>query len=258
MDTSARKVVIVGDSGVGKTAFRDAYVNNTFLTFHSETLGVDYQVKNGLQIWDTSSKEKSKSISKSIYYGTHCFIVLFDLTSPNSFTNLSNWIYEAFFSVKNAHFVLVGTKCDLERKITKEEISLWISKINIPYFETSAKTGNGINEVFSKVSELIREVNSKEKIAIDLLSWQISEDRTRTMNALNRICSKYVDEVVVVDDDVTDDVINDVAVDATKFTNTKEVGASQGMEEIEKLMERTIEKMMIKAMRNILARLNET
>lgn len=266
MDTpSAKKVVIVGDSGVGKSAIREKYVYNNFLSTHVATIGVDFYKKNDLQIWDTAGQERFKAISRSIYHGAHCVIVLFDLTSPNSFTNSINWIQETLSRATNAHFILVGAKCDLARNVTKEEIDSLLSKINIPYFEISSETGDGVNEVFSKVIELVREVNPKEKVRelqrivgtllekvnmekdmIDHLNDQLSA--SRTTDAQNRIYSKYTALV----DGVTS-AVKSMPAKSTDTEDTKDTN-----ETIDNLMEQIIEQMMLKAMRKILARMSDT
>jgi Ras-related protein Rab-1A len=160
------KVILIGDSGTGKTSIINRYINNIYTENYVCTIGVDFMAKNllindkmmMLQIWDTAGMERYKQITTSYYRGAYAAIVVFDLCNRSSFENVIRWIlvYNEYSSPLLKKLIyLVGNKTDIveERKITKEEIEEFIKKFNCEYYETSAKNGTGINEMFLNLCE---------------------------------------------------------------------------------------------------------
>ena len=179
------KILIIGDSGVGKTSMLLKYVENYFPDTHIATIGVEYKTKVmnrgkykiNLNIWDTAGQERFKSITKSFFSYTTGVVFVYDITKRESFsgaTGVKNWIKD---SEEYGKFdgVLCGNKADLEknRKVKFDELKELGIKKNISYFETSAKTGKNIDEIFEKLvdsiiknrteDELIREFGVKSK-----------------------------------------------------------------------------------------------
>ena len=158
------KIIILGDSNVGKTSILLKYVDGYFPTIYVATIGVEYKVKkitiNGvdinLHIWDTAGQERYRSITSAYYKGSKgCFIV-YDITSQQSFDDVEKW-YEEISKIteKNISIILVGNKCDLEseRKVTIEMGEEKAKNLNCPFYETSALNNTHIDTVFQTITE---------------------------------------------------------------------------------------------------------
>ena len=153
------KILFLGETQVGKTSLIVRYSDNEFQEGGLPTLGVDLKYKYiekdkkniRLDLWDTAGQERFRSITKSYYSGADGIIFVFDLGNPRSFKTLKIWIEDTKKNVKpNIEFVLAANKSDIDkRKIQKEEIKKFSSQYDIPFFETSAKTGDGIDEMFN-------------------------------------------------------------------------------------------------------------
>lgn len=160
------KLVLVGDSGIGKSSILQKYVKDDFSESYVSTIGVDFAVKtidlNGkiikLQVWDTAGQERFRTITHSYYRGAHGIIVVFDLTNIESFHNISNWLHEINLHAKeNVQILLVGTKSDRVnyRMITKDMIDNYVKTHDFIYIETSSKTGVGIDQIFTTMATRI-------------------------------------------------------------------------------------------------------
>ncbi|TFG27530.1 MAG: GTP-binding protein [Promethearchaeota archaeon] len=158
------KCIVVGDGGVGKTALTIRFSKGFFTEDYKMTIGVDFHVKTinidteeegpikvKLQIWDTGGQERFSSIRPMYYRGSLGGLLIFDLTSYESFEHLPQWIEEVRANVKaEIPLLLVGNKSDLleERSLSIEEINNFTNKFNLYYMETSAKTGDGVGDCF--------------------------------------------------------------------------------------------------------------
>lgn len=171
---SSYKIIIIGDSGVGKTSLMRRYVRNNFSEIYQSTIGVDFLSKSlkinnkliDLQIWDTAGSERFRSMNNAFYRGADACIIVFDLTDMNSFNNLENWIDEFLINVSPKEpelfpFVIIGNKADLERKINSNMISRFCSSKNINYFETSSKLNVNIEDAFEYLINKISDYDSK-------------------------------------------------------------------------------------------------
>ena len=162
------KVILIGDSSTGKTSLINRFVNKTFDEKYLCTIGVDFFMKTlelasqtiKLQIWDTAGMEKYKAISSSYYRGSHAAFVVFDLTSRTSFESVTRWI-ESYYKSNNPQFqknvVLIGNKVDLEeqREITTAEAENFAKLNKMVYWETSAKDGKNVEEVFTYIGQIL-------------------------------------------------------------------------------------------------------
>ena len=168
------KIIIVGDSGVGKSNILGRYINNEFKQDTKSTVGVEFASKKvkvndvniKLQIWDTAGQERYRSITSAYYKGSKgCFIV-YDITSSQTFENIEKW-YEEISKTgdKSLSIILIGNKCDLEdeRKVTIEMGENKARDLNCPFFETSALNNIHIEEVFQKIAENIYNRFKNEK-----------------------------------------------------------------------------------------------
>lgn len=161
------KFIVIGSSGVGKTAIIKRLTENIYDEQMMSTIGVEYQsttIQCGnqtvqLQIWDTAGQEKFQSISKTYYRNAVGILLVFDITDRKSFDNLSTWINEAErLCDPNAVVHLIGNKADLdsERVVSVSEALSFANTHQLQYIETSAKEGENVNQAFIRTAtELI-------------------------------------------------------------------------------------------------------
>jgi len=162
------KVIILGDSGVGKTSLMNQYVNKKFINQYKATIGADFLTKEvmvddrlvTMQIWDTAGQERFQSLGVAFYRGADCCVLVFDVNVAKSFEHIDNW-REEFLSQaaprnkETFPFVLLGNKIDLEnRAVTQKRAQAWCqSNGNIPYFETSAKEAINVDQAFQTIAK---------------------------------------------------------------------------------------------------------
>jgi small GTP-binding protein len=166
------KLIIVGDSTVGKSNILSRFTSNHFRASHDLTIGVDFAIKTvsrnntryKLQCWDTAGQESFRALTRSFYRGTHGCLVVYDITSRKSFESLSFWIEDLKkYCEATTAIVLVGNKSDLiqQREVSTEEGKAVADHHGIPFFEISAKTGANIHcsfdEIVDRVSKKIFE-----------------------------------------------------------------------------------------------------
>jgi small GTP-binding protein len=164
----AFKVMLIGDSGVGKTCvlirFKDgAFLSGSFIStvgidFRNKTIEVDLK-KVKLQIWDTAGQERFRSITHAYYRDAQALLLLYDVGSRKSFENTRAWLSEIKeYAPQEAVVMLLGNKCDIskERQVRREDGEKLAADYNVPFLETSAKTGMNVDLVFEAAArELI-------------------------------------------------------------------------------------------------------
>ena len=167
------KIILVGDSGVGKTCLLSMYVKGEcgptiptiaveFCTKEIE-LADNYKVK--VQLWDTAGQERFKSLAMTYYRKAYGILLLFDVTKRSSFISCKKYLEEVRLnSDKNCVIYLIGNKIDLEnqRQISHEEAELFANKEKIKYVETSAIKNLRVEEVFSSLLNNIYEIKKEE------------------------------------------------------------------------------------------------
>ena len=167
------KVLLVGNSVVGKSSLILRYVDQIWNDVFVPTIGVDFKVKSleienksiKLQIWDTAGQERFRNVISSYFKGAHGILLIFDITSRDSFKELENWLAEV---EKNASTqilkILIGNKCDLEeeREISKDEGEAFAMRNGMQYIETSAKINTNVNEAFEDLAKIMIEYNNKK------------------------------------------------------------------------------------------------
>ena len=172
------KIILLGDSGVGKTTLIHRYINQEFRADFKATIGVDFSSKTvivgkrqvQLQMWDTAGEERFRSISPTFFRGTEACILVYDCTNRDSLNNLVVWRNDLIANVPQAAgktfpFIVFANKSDLAAesgKVSKEEAE---ELLHFPVFEVSAKTGENIDDGFLKLSELYIEY-AKESVHI--------------------------------------------------------------------------------------------
>jgi Ras-related protein Rab-7A len=164
------KVIILGDSGVGKTSLMNQYVNKKFSSQYKATIGADFLTKEvmvddrlvTMQIWDTAGQERFQSLGVAFYRGADCCVLVYDVNNAKSFETLSSWMDEFLVQAsprdsENFPFVVLGNKIDLEeskRMVSQKRAMTWCqSKGNIPYFETSAKEAINVEQAFQTIAK---------------------------------------------------------------------------------------------------------
>lgn len=161
------KVLIIGDSSVGKTSLLVQHVEGKFTEEVAGTLGIDYRsnvyIRDGhsytLQIWDTAGQERFKNVTKAYYRDADAALLVFDVTNEESLRNIPRW-YEQLNDQCGRHpgeivTILVGNKCDmLHHTVDMCQVQDMVSKMGITtYIQTSAKRGERVNEVFDQLLE---------------------------------------------------------------------------------------------------------
>ena len=171
------KILLLGDSSVGKTCFLMRYSDNTFQEIHMSTIGLDYKLKNvqlddgkivKIQIWDTAGQDRFRSITKNYYKGAHGILLIYDVTSRKTYDNIKNWVTQIKEEVsEKVTIILVGNKIDDEknRKVSTEEGEKMAKECGLSFYETSAKSGINIdstfNELVTKTVEKYSKVDGK-------------------------------------------------------------------------------------------------
>merc|ERR1712227_374715 len=144
------KLLIIGDSGVGKSSILLRFADNMFSGSYITTIGVDFKIRTisvdgekvKLQIWDTAGQERFRTITSTYYRGTHGVIVVYDVTNAESFVNVKRWLHEIDQNCEIVNKVLVGNKndCAAENKVVEtEDARRFAEQMGITVFETSAK-----------------------------------------------------------------------------------------------------------------------
>ncbi|KAL9859835.1 putative small GTP-binding protein [Arabidopsis thaliana] len=180
------KVIILGDSGVGKTSLMNQFVNRKFSNQYKATIGADFLTKEVqiddriftlqiyrtitntiswyiIYIWDTAGQERFQSLGVAFYRGADCCVLVYDVNVMKSFDNLNNWREEFLIQAspsdpENFPFVVLGNKTDVDggksRVVSEKKAKAWCaSKGNIPYFETSAKEGFNVDAAFECITK---------------------------------------------------------------------------------------------------------
>ncbi|XP_025082113.1 ras-related protein Rab-37-like isoform X3 [Pomacea canaliculata] len=158
------KVMLIGDSGVGKTCLLVRFKDGTFLSgSFISTVGIDFRnkvvevdgAKVKLQIWDTAGQERFRSITHAYYRDAHALLLLYDVTNKTSFDNIRAWLAEINeYAQEDVVIMLLGNKCDAssERVIRKEEGERLAREYGVAFMETSAKTGVNVDLAFMAVA----------------------------------------------------------------------------------------------------------
>ena len=165
------KLVIIGDSGVGKSNYLYRFVEGEFCPIHEATVGFDYKSKVSylpkakkkvkFQIWDTAGQEKYMSINKNLFQRVQGIILMYDISFEKSFTNLDKWMTVIKQLADGIPLILIGNKIDLEnlRKVSKERGEQFANDNNIDFFESSGKSGENVEESFIFLGEQIFRLN---------------------------------------------------------------------------------------------------
>ena len=155
------KIIIVGDSGVGKSTILGRYCDGVYMENYISTIGVDFKFKNlkicdklaKLQIWDTAGQERFRTVTSSFYRGAHAVLLVFNLIDIDSFNNLPYWLQNIQKNMgPNYKIILLGNKSDIiPQKISQEMIDEFVKKHGLSYIPISAKDNINIEDAFIKI-----------------------------------------------------------------------------------------------------------
>ena len=170
------KVLLIGNSSVGKSSLLLRFVDNQWSDLFVPTIGVDFKIRTmeidnknvKLQIWDTAGQERFKNITASYYRGAHGIFVVYDISDTVSFKNINNWLIEIEKNAnKNVYKILVGNKCDLEdkRTVSYQQGKELAETYGMQFIETSAKSNTNVDEAFHLLGKEVMKLslNDKEK-----------------------------------------------------------------------------------------------
>ncbi|KAL0270587.1 UNVERIFIED_CONTAM: hypothetical protein PYX00_007945 [Menopon gallinae] len=160
------KLLLIGDSGVGKTCILFRFSDDAFNTSFISTIGIDFKIKTvelrgkkiKLQIWDTAGQERFHTITTSYYRGAMGIMLVYDITNERSFENIVKWLRNIDeHANEDVEKMILGNKCDMEDKriVSKEKGEAIGREHGIKFMETSAKTNTNIDSAFNQLAEAI-------------------------------------------------------------------------------------------------------
>ena len=184
-DIKKISLILIGESTVGKTSLMRVYNDLKFEESSLATIGIEVYTKNiqineevcSIKIWDTCGQERLRALSANYYKKADGVILVYDTTSIDSFNNLDYWLKSIkFYCKRDIPIIIIGNKIDLENKIDKETLNDFMREhSNIPIFNTSAKTGKGINEAFYNIAQTIYNIKKDYEI-IELTDDKFQND----------------------------------------------------------------------------------
>mmetsp|Transcript_21587 Transcript_21587/g.27242 ORF Transcript_21587/g.27242 Transcript_21587/m.27242 type:complete len:211 (-) Transcript_21587:268-900(-) len=163
------KLVLIGDSGVGKSCLLLRFADDAFTESYISTIGVDFRFRTvkienktvKLQIWDTAGQERFRTITSAYYRGADGIIMVYDVTSQDTFDHVNDWLKEVNrYAAEGTCKLLVGNKSDksTDRVVTTEQAKEFADDIGVPFLETSAKSASNVEEAFlTMAGELIKQ-----------------------------------------------------------------------------------------------------
>jgi Ras-related protein Rab-8A len=181
------KILTIGDSAVGKTCLLMRYASDTFSPTFITTIGIDFKVKytdiDGkrikMQLWDTAGQERFRAITSSYFRGAQGGVLVYDVSNPSSFQHVTGWLEDLERAgVKKECVFLVANKIDLAaRMVTQKEGEALAAKYGLKYFECSAKSGTGVEQLF-------------DTVARDISTLLFNQDKVETGHKITKIVVK--------------------------------------------------------------------
>lgn len=183
------KIILLGDTNVGKTRLSNKYTHNTDLLVNTPTIGVEYFIKlynkdnfiHNVQIWDTAGQERFRSIVRVFYKNNHACILVFDITNKKSLDNLQFWLNNFLEHSDNNNIYLIGNKIDLKHdKISYNIIQLFLqnNKNIIKFYEVSALTGENVVDSFNDIIQhTIQNIYSNEININNTLNIELENEK---------------------------------------------------------------------------------
>lgn len=189
------KIVLIGDSGVGKSNLLSRFTRNEFCLESKSTIGVEFatrtlQVEGRIiksQIWDTAGQERYRAITSAYYRGALGALLVYDVTKPTSFENVSRWLKELRdHADSNIVIMLIGNKTDLKhlRAVATEDALSYAEREGLSFIETSALEATNVEKAFQmNLSEIYRIISKKSLSLEDAAPANIKEGKTLVVGA---------------------------------------------------------------------------
>ena len=210
------KILLLGDSGVGKSSLLLRYTKNEFISDLRSTIGVEFALKYltidnfqlKVQIWDTAGMERYRSITNAYYKGAKGVIVVYDICRQKSFENVDKWIDD--FKSKaddDAVIILIGNKSDLDekREVSKEEAESKAQKNKFGFMETSAKDNNNVQKAFETLfHEIVKIYKNKNNIEFNdnkRIDGEFKKNKKENSNIIKELAGGYTIQMDVKEDE---------------------------------------------------------
>ncbi|ORY57718.1 GTP-binding protein ypt1 [Leucosporidium creatinivorum] len=170
------KLLLIGDSGVGKSCLLLRFADDTYTESYISTIGVDFKIRTielegktvKLQIWDTAGQERFRTITSSYYRGAHGIIVVYDVTDADTFSNVKQWLQEIDrYACEGVNKLLVGNKSDLtNKKVVEYSVAKeFADTISVSMLETSAKNATNVEQAFLTMAKQIKDRMASAPVA---------------------------------------------------------------------------------------------
>jgi len=189
------KIIVLGDSGVGKTALLHKYVHNAFIQEHKATIGADFLTKEisiddkliTLQVWDTAGQERFQSLGAAFYRGADACVLVYDITNDQSFKQIETW-HSNFLEQagpENAEkfpFLLCGNKSDLQNKraVQSQDGERLANQHKMHFFETSALNGNNVDAAIRQIASVASDLENVPWFQEDVANSGLDIGKTLT------------------------------------------------------------------------------
>lgn len=168
------KLLLIGNSGVGKSCLLLRFSDDTYTNDYISTIGVDFKIKTvdldgktvKLQIWDTAGQERFRTITSSYYRGSHGIIIVYDVTDQESFNGVKMWLQEIDrYATSTVLKLLVGNKCDLkDKRVVEYDVAKEFADANkMPFIETSALDSTNVEEAFLTMARQIKDSMAQQQ-----------------------------------------------------------------------------------------------
>ncbi|XP_011028371.1 PREDICTED: ras-related protein RABA2a-like [Populus euphratica] len=184
------KVVLIGDSGVGKSNLLSRFTRNEFCLESKSTIGVEFATRTlqvegrtvKAQIWDTAGQERYRAITSAYYRGALGALLVYDVTKPTTFENVSRWLKELRdHADSNIVIMLIGNKTDLKhlRAVATEDAQSYAEKEGLAFIETSALEATNVEKAFQTIlSEIYRIISKKSLSSEESAPASIKDGKT--------------------------------------------------------------------------------
>ncbi|CAL9229018.1 unnamed protein product [Arabidopsis halleri] len=200
------KLLLIGDSGVGKSCLLLRFSDDTFTTSFITTIGIDFKIRTveldgkriKLQIWDTAGQERFRTITTAYYRGAMGILLVYDVTDESSFNNIRNWMKNIEqHASDNVNKILVGNKADMDeskRAVPTAKGQALADEYGIKFFETSAKTNLNVENVFLSIAKDIKQRLTETDTKAEPQGIKITKQDTASSSstAEKSACCSYV------------------------------------------------------------------
>jgi len=198
-DVLTFKIILLGDSSVGKTSLILRFCDNKFIEIGTSTIGVDTKTKdirhNGkkieLEIWDTAGQERFKALAKNSYKGSDGIILVYDITQKKTFSNIKHWYdnIKKNIDIDKVAIILVGNKSDLpDRQVKKENYEKFSEQYNLEVIETSCKDNKNIEETFNALIEKMIKLYDDDKKQFKNRTSKLDRNTSNTKKDKKKCC----------------------------------------------------------------------